>query len=85
MSQLESTRTRGQKSEMQMILRHCDSLGVIFLKWFGYGLYTLLYIYNITYILVYYCMEQAARPFSSVFEYGFPSSEVGYVSSLGYN
>lgn len=86
----ESTRVNSYtwtKSEMQMILRHCDSLGVIFLKWFGYGLYTLLYIYifNITYILVYYCMEQAARPFSSVFEYGFPSSEVGYVSSLGYN
>ena len=41
---------------------------------------------DITYILlVYYCKEQAARPFSSVFECGCPSSEVGYVSSLGYN
>lgn len=51
MSQLESTRTHGQKSEMPMLLRHCDSLGgicgmrilIIFLKWFGAGLYIMLY------------------------------------------
>ena len=77
---------------------------IIFLKWFGDGLYMMLYdviychitynyIYYIIYIIISYNIlfvvvsscELATRPFSSILEYEFPSSEAGYVSPLGCN